>query len=75
MRMHKNDHSRGKCSSQACHIDLLKYANMAILLIFICVFPELFHAADDTFARATPLLPQNPDHDVFRTEFNRLPCN
>jgi len=30
---------------------------MAILLIFVCIFPELFYAADETFARAILLYP------------------
>ena len=45
---------------------------MAILLIFVCIFPELFYAADDTFARAILLYPKTY-HDVFRTELHRPP--
>ena len=39
---------------------------MAILLIFVCMFPELFYAADDTFARATLLCPDNQCPNPFR---------
>jgi hypothetical protein len=53
----KNDHSRGRCSPYAYYVDASKEANMAVLLIFVYIFPELFYAVDDTFARATQLYP------------------
>jgi hypothetical protein len=45
---------------------------MAILLIFVYMFPELFYTADDTFVRATLLYP-NKYYNIFRTEFHRPP--
>jgi hypothetical protein len=53
----KNDHSRSRRSPYAYHVDASKEANMAVLLIFVYIFPDLFYAADDTFARATQLYP------------------
>jgi hypothetical protein len=49
----ENDHSR-----QPTRIfNALEEANMAILLIFVCIFPELFYVADDPFAQATLFYP------------------